>query len=92
MPIIKYLHCRQCWGVIGEIPATQPRTEFDTFDCGWQCKCGRYNLSSDGIIERHDIDRNLHLFYARSDKEQELVNRLEESFEFNKNKFKPQIN
>lgn len=83
----KYLHCGKCWNVLGEIPASDQERIFDTFDCGWPCDCGRYNLSSDGILIKYDSNKDEHSIYVRNDEENSLVEKIPDCFDFNRDNF-----
>ena len=94
LAVKKYIHCGNCWKVLGEIPSTDPTRYFGTFDCGWPCGCGRLNLSSDGLSQKYDSEGNIHFIYVRidyNDKEDSLVEKLPNNFEFNKDAFKPEL-
>jgi len=74
MLINNYIHCGNCWGVLGEVQTSTLREMvFDTADCGWECNCGRYNLSSDGMYDIIDDEGNNHLVYVRGDKERKRL-------------------
>jgi len=88
----KYLHCGACWAVIGEISESEQNRKFDTFDCGWSCDCGRYNLSSDGIVEKVDSKGDKHFIYIRDDDESGLLRQVQNGFDFDPEKFRPKIN
>ncbi|MFC1682197.1 hypothetical protein ACFL0X_01100 [Nanoarchaeota archaeon] len=68
--MVKYLHCGNCWSVLGKIPSSDPEWIFDTFDCGWGCNCGRYNLSSDGLYSQRNSKGNKHFVYIREYKDE----------------------
>lgn len=90
-PMRKYLHCGECWSVLGEISSSEPNRGFDTYDCSWRCEnCKRLNLSSDGIEEKYDNNYNVHYIYFRSDKEKSLLDEIPHEFNFNKDSFKPE--
>ena len=80
----KYIHCGKCWGVIGFIPESNSEREFDTYDCGWSCNCGRLNLSSDGIKTIIDLQGNEHLIYFLGEQEASLINEISDIFDIKK--------
>ena len=83
MPINNYIHCGECWGILGEEQTQEPRKMvFDTADCAWPCDCERLNLSSDGIYDKVDSNGNIHYFFVRGDKERLFVEELPNGFDF----------
>ncbi|MBU1894260.1 MAG: hypothetical protein KJ983_00400 [Candidatus Omnitrophica bacterium] len=81
----KYIHCGQCWGILGEIPDSDSERIFSTGDCGFQCKCGRYNVSSDGCVIKYDCQGNQHWIYFKGKKESHFVmEQIPEIFDFEK--------
>jgi hypothetical protein len=87
----KYLHCGNCWNILGEIPASDPERIFDTMDCGWECKCGRYNVSSDGIDIKKDSEGDSHYIYFYGNEERSLLKIIPNGFYFNRDNFNPRL-
>ena len=81
----KYLHCGGCWDVIREIPAIEPKTQFNLVDCGWPCdNCGRYNFTDDVLVEIRDNNDAEHIVFARGNEELIQVDTIPAGFEFTK--------
>ena len=80
----KYLHCGKCWGIIGFIPKSAPERDFDTYDCSWSCKCGRLNLSSDGVRTIQDFQGDEHSIYFLGEQEASLINEIPDRFDIRK--------
>jgi len=85
----KYLHCGNCWSILGHISSSKPGTLFDTFDCSWECKkCGRLNLSSDSLVDKRDSQGNIHSIYLRNDEEEQWMEDIPDNFNFDTSFFR----
>jgi len=70
----QYLHCSQCWDILGAID----EGEFDLFDVGWPCgNCGRLNKSHDDgqeeIIDSHGAH---HIIFTTSPEDAIRIHQL----------------
>lgn len=86
----QYLHCGNCWAILKNgVIISEPNRKFDIYDCGWQCGCGRLNLSSDGVLERCDSVGDKHWLYFRGEEEELSADGVLNGFDFDRDDFKP---